>query len=148
MDTGQADIQLFNKTNLALPVEQVHLKQVVQHIEKQESCNFSLVEVVFVDDSGIVEINKKYLDRDYITDIISFRYDESEQNDAIEGTLYCCAPRIYEQAEELNEEVQTEFLRIVIHGLLHLVGYKDSTPSQKKRMTSLENSYLSKLELT
>lgn len=147
MDTSQADIQLFNKTDLTLPVEQTHLKQALQHIQQNESCTFSFVEVVFVDEKTIVEINKEYLDRNYVTDIISFRYDESEQNNAIEGTLYCCAPRIFEQAEELKEEVQTEFLRIVIHGLLHLVGYEDSSSSEKQQMTDLENSYLSGLEL-
>lgn len=147
METGRADIQLFNKTDLSLPVEQSHIKQVLQLIQKHESCSFALLEVVFVDENSIIEINREHLNRDYVTDIISFRYNEPGQNDTIEGTLYCCAPRIFEQAEELKEDYRTEFLRIIIHGLLHLVGYEDSSPSQKEQMTTLENTYLSKMNV-
>lgn len=147
MKTGQVDIQLFNETELSLPVEKHHIEQALQLIQKNESCSFALLEVVFVDENSIVEINKEHLNRNYITDIISFRYDEPGRNDGIEGTLYCCAPRINEQAVELNENYRTEFLRILIHGLLHLVGYEDSTPSQKEHMTRLENTYLSKMKI-
>jgi rRNA maturation RNase YbeY len=94
-----------------------------------------------VDEDEIVRINKEHLDRDYVTDIITFRYDESDA-DAIEGTMFCCAPRIAEQAEEFNESRKREFLRIYIHGLLHLIGYEDKSDQQKKEMTAKEETYL------
>jgi rRNA maturation RNase YbeY len=95
-----------------------------------------------VDEDEIVRINKDHLDRDYVTDIITFRYDEPEDKEQIEGTMFCCAPRITEQAKEFNESPKREFLRIYIHGLLHLIGYEDKSDEQKKLMTGKENTYM------
>ncbi len=97
--------------------------------------------MVYVDEEEINRLNKEHLDRDYVTDIITFRYDDSD-NSAIEGTMFCCAPRIMEQADELGEPVEREFRRIYIHGLLHLAGYDDESNDQKKLMTAKENAYL------
>jgi len=84
-----------------------------------------------------------------VTDIISFRLDdENDDNNSdqsIEGTLYCCAPRIAEQSAEFDADTKTEFLRVIVHGLLHLTGYDDQTESDKEKMTSLENHYLQSL---
>lgn len=101
-----------------------------------------MLELVYVTEENIIKINREFLDRAYVTDIISFRYDEDKTNAAIEGTLYCCAPRIQEQSEEFAESEEQEFKRIFIHGLLHLIGYEDGSKEQKKKMTSLENKYL------
>ncbi len=136
------DIQLFNDTEKEVPVSLKQIKKAVSLLQKEEKCRFSLLEVVFVGEQKIVSINKKHLDRDYVTDTITFRYDEDTSNNSIEGTLFCCAPRIYEQSEELNEDPEKEFLRIVIHGLLHLAGYEDSSESKKNQMTEREDYYL------
>lgn len=135
-------IQLFNESETDLPVSLQQLEAAVSVLQKKEKCHFSLLEVVFVDEQKIVDINKEHLDRNYVTDIISFRYDEDSSNQSIEGTLFCCAPRIYEQALELNEEPSNEFLRIVIHGLLHLAGYEDPSESKRSEMTEKEDYYL------
>lgn len=142
MSEIQADIQLFNETDLDLPISRQDLDDIARQIQQEEDCTFSLLEIVFVDEPGIIAINKKHLDRDYITDIITFRYDEQQVNREIEGTLYCCAPRIKEQAAQWQEPESKEFFRIVIHGLLHLSGYEDATTSQKKHMTDREDHYL------
>lgn len=135
-------IQVFNETDLDIPVPSGDYEDVAQAISEGENCSFSFVEVVYVDEDEIVRINKEHLDRDYITDIITFRYDDSQDNEEIEGTLYCCAPRIFEQAKEFGEAPQREFQRIFIHGLLHLAGYEDQTQEQKAEMTAKENAYL------
>ncbi len=140
--TNDPDIQLFNETESDIPVSLKRLKETVSLLQQKEECRFSLLEVVFVGEQRIVDINKEHLDRDYVTDIISFRYDEDASNQSIEGTLFCCAPRIYEQSIELNEDPDKEFLRIVIHGLLHLAGYEDSSESKKSEMTKKEDYYL------
>jgi rRNA maturation RNase YbeY len=125
-----------------VPVDLKVLESILQEIENEQDATFSTVELVYVDEHGIVDINKEHLGRDYITDIISFRYDESDDAKAIEGTLYCCAPRISEQSREVGTTEAQEFYRIFIHGLLHLTGYNDQTVEEKAAMTRLENHYL------
>ena len=125
-----------------IPVNEELLESLLQKIAAEQNAEFASVELIFVDEEGIVTINKEYLEREYVTDIISFRYDEREDLKAIEGTLYCCAPRISEQSREFGASESQEFYRIFIHGLLHLTGYNDQTEEDKAAMTRLENHYL------
>ncbi len=145
MPPTQPDIQVFNETGFSLPLSAQELRKAAKIISENEECSFNFIELVYVDESEIIRINKKHLERDYITDIITFRYDDNGNSD-IEGTLFCCAPRITEQAEELGEDAKREFLRIFVHGLLHLNGYDDQTESQKQRMTQREEFYLELLD--
>lgn len=138
-----AGLHLFNETAADLPLNQQTVDSIADAIQQEENCSFKLVEIVFVDETEIVRINKEHLERDYITDIISFRYDDNPENTAIEGTLFCCAPRITEQAKQHNEPAEKEFRRIVIHGMLHLTGYGDQSPSEKTEMRQKEDLFLS-----
>jgi rRNA maturation RNase YbeY len=136
------DIQIFNQTSHHIPFEQSFCQGIANQLADKEECSFNFVEVVFVDEDKIVEINKKHLNRDYVTDIITFRYDDSQDCQMVEGTMFCCAQRIIEQAREFNEFTEREFQRIFIHGLLHLVGYDDLSAEEKKQMTEKEDFYL------
>lgn len=144
-------LSVNNPSEYDLPVRQENLEELLHLVEMGENVMFQLVELVYVDEEGIVEINQKYLERDYVTDIISFNYhDGDEPSDStekgIEGTLYCCAPRITEQSTELESDSEQEFYRIFIHGLLHLAGYNDTSSEEKETMTRLENHYLEQLK--
>jgi len=142
-ESDSAPLQIFNISDFNIPVSENRLLELVEQIQQNESITFKMIEVVYVDESEIASINKKHLDHDYITDIITFRYDNEQNQDAIEGTLYCCSSRIAEQAAEYATDLEQEFYRIFIHGLLHLAGYKDKSGAEKKKMTTLENYYLS-----
>ena len=144
-ESNESVLSVHNPSQFYLPVENTVLENLLQIIEKEEDVIFSHVELVYVDEEGIVEINKEYLDRDYVTDIISFNYEDDPEK-GIEGTLYCCAPRIAEQSGEVESDTEQEFYRIFIHGLLHLAGYDDSSPKEKNTMTRLENHYLEQLK--
>lgn len=149
MNTELPILQIFNESDQVVPLSQSQAESILSYISEHEDASFELIELVYVNEEEIVQINQEYLDRDYVTDIISFRYDDGEQNDSkknIEGTLFCCAPRISEQAAEFDEPTDREFKRIFIHGLLHLVGYEDDSASEKEKMTSLENKYLALVE--
>lgn len=141
MAESDPDIQIFNQTDFPVPLEDSFALKVAKIISQKEECSFSFVEVVYVDEDEIVGINKEHLERNYVTDIITFRYDESDGSE-IEGTIFCCAPRIAEQAEEFDEPREREFLRIYIHGLLHLIGYNDQSNQEKQQMTAKEDTYL------
>lgn len=134
-------VELYNTGDFDLPISENDLNKIASLFSENENTNIELIEVVYVDEEKIVEINQEYLDRNYVTDIISFSYHG--ENESLEGTLYCCAPRIQEQAVELAEESKNEFARIFIHGLLHLAGYDDQSELEKLEMTDLENKYLS-----
>lgn len=144
---SEPTLQIFNESLVKIPLDQSSAQSLLSLIEEHEQVSFRFVELVYVDEDEIVRINKDHLDRDYVTDIISFRYDEDpESENDIEGTLYCCAPRILEQAEEFEEPADKEFKRILIHGLLHLIGYDDQTNGEKNTMTALEDKYLDLFE--
>lgn len=142
-------IEIFNESGEEITLLPEQAEHILKIISEKEQASFAFVEVVYVDESEIVRINKEHLDRDYITDIISFRYDEEQEQNTrsdIEGTLFCCAPRIREQAAEFDEPQEREFQRILIHGLLHLIGYEDSSTQEKDKMTQLENTYLTLIQ--
>lgn len=142
MADSQPDIQVFNQTDYSIPLQKPLYKEIAASVSQKEQCVFAFVEVVYVNEEEIVRINKEHLDRDYVTDIITFRYDEPDENREIEGTMFCCVPRIFEQAEEFNQSPEKEFLRIYIHGLLHLAGYDDQSEEEKEKMTDKEDAYL------
>ena len=135
-------IQIFNTSGIEIPINISDAFLILQHIQIHQQCEYQLVELVFVDEDEITRINNKYLNHNYVTDIITFRLDDELDNSAIEGTMYCCAQRIIEQASEFNQPAKEEFLRVMIHGLIHLLGYNDQTATEKKEMTFLEDHFL------
>lgn len=149
MNTEHPILDIFNESQQDVPLKRSEAESILSSISKHENSTFKMVELVYVNEQEIVRLNKKHLDRDYITDIITFRYDDNETEDqksGIEGTLFCCAPRITEQATQFDEPEEREFKRIFIHGLLHLIGYEDDTDSRKEEMTGLEDKYLTLAE--
>ncbi len=142
--TPENKLIINNESGESVPVEEQELLKLIEITEKSEGIRFKEIELVYVDEDEIVRINHEFLDRDYITDIITFRYDE-DNDSAIEGTLYCCAPRIAEQSAEFDDSLKTEFLRVFVHGLIHLAGHNDQTPKEKQQMTELEDQFLEAL---
>ena len=143
--TPTPQLSFHNESGKEIPISVEDLRAFVQHLEREESCSFQMIEVVMVDEDEIVRLNREHLDRDYVTDIITFRYDEDYSNNSIEGTLFICAQRVYEQCKEFDETADNEFRRVLVHGLLHLCGYEDESDEQQKRMTDKEDYYLAKI---
>ena len=96
------------------------------------------VNVIVLDNDGIQKINKQYLGHDYPTDVISFIIDEKP----FEAEVYISVEMAKHNAEDLNTNWREEMLRYAIHGVLHTIGYNDSTDEEKKKMNYLENKYL------
>jgi probable rRNA maturation factor len=103
---------------------------------------FNLVELnyVFVSDEALLEINRKYLNHDTYTDIITF--DNSENNNQIEGDIFISVERIKENSVIFNNNFETELLRVMAHGVLHLCGYGDKKEKEVKIMREKENFYI------
>lgn len=77
MPSQNREIQLFNESNETIPLDRSQMLDITEQVEQGEQCSFSMLEVVYVDENEIIRINSEHLDRDYITDIITFRYDEN-----------------------------------------------------------------------
>lgn len=97
------------------------------------------ISIILVDDAEILNINNKYLKHNYYTDIITFDYTKDR---TISGDLYISIERVCENAKQYNTKVNDELNRVIIHGLLHLCGYKDKTKKQASLIRKKENYYL------
>jgi rRNA maturation RNase YbeY len=97
------------------------------------------ISIILVDDAEILNINNKYLKHNHYTDIITFDYTKDR---TISGDLYISIERVCENAEQYNTKVNDELNRVIIHGLLHLCGYKDKTKKQASLIRKKENYYL------
>ncbi len=108
----------------------------------QEKMKTGDLSFVFCSDDYLLEINRQYLDHDYFTDIITFDYVE---NELVSGDILISVDRVQENASDFGVSFEQELNRIMIHGVLHLCGYKDKEPTDKDIMTQKEDYYLSKL---
>ncbi len=97
---------------------------------------------IFCSDAYLLQINRQYLDHDTYTDIITF--DNSEEEGRIIGDIFISIERIRENSAKFNVSETDELHRVIIHGVLHLLGYKDKTAVSKEKMTQKEDEYLSK----
>ncbi|WP_109833059.1 rRNA maturation RNase YbeY [Reichenbachiella versicolor] len=128
----------INQPNLNLEQTSAWIKSTIQN----EGYSLIHLNYIFCSDEYLHKINVEYLDHDYYTDIITF--DNSEQSGKIEGDLFISLERITDNATSLNITYLTELNRVIIHGLLHLLGYNDKTENEQSEMTEKENFYLSK----
>ena len=95
---------------------------------------------IFCDDEYLYQMNVEYLKHDTYTDIITF--DQSENEDEIEGDIFISIPRVYENAKEFSLKFEDELLRVLSHGALHLCGYYDETDEDEKLMREKEDTYI------
>ena len=117
------------------------LRLLLKKVCKYEKVNLGYINCVFCSDKHLLEINKKHLKHNFLTDIITF--DFSEEKNHIEGDLYISVDRVKDNAKKYKDTFLEESTRVILHGLLHLIGYKDKTEKEKKRMRVLENKYVS-----
>ena len=95
---------------------------------------------IFLNDEALLKINKEYLNHDTYTDIITF--DNSEEKKSIEGDIFISVDRIRENAFMFHVSFETEMIRVMAHGLLHLCGYLDKKKKDIKNMREKENYYM------
>jgi rRNA maturation RNase YbeY len=99
-----------------------------------------LINYIFTSDNNLLNINKDFLNHNTYTDIITF--DLSSKANQIEADVFISIDRVKDNAKNLHVSVTDELHRVMIHGVLHLLGYNDKSESQKKQMRKLENHYL------
>ena len=97
------------------------------------------INVIFCSDNYILDVNMKYLQHDYFTDIITFDYCEGK---VLSGDLFISVDSVRENSIEFGTDFEEELHRVIVHGVLHLIGYDDHTEENKKLMRQKENYYL------
>jgi probable rRNA maturation factor len=97
--------------------------------------------IVFCSDAYLLKLNRKYLKHNTLTDILTFPL--IEDNSQISGDIFISISRVRENARKFRQKIDKEVLRVIIHGVLHLLGYTDSSAEDKARMKIKEDYYLS-----
>ncbi len=108
-----------------------------------EGFDIGEVNIIFCSDVYLLNVNRSFLGHDYFTDIITF--DNSDEAGTILSDIYISLDRVSENTKTFNTTFKKELARVIIHGVLHLVGYNDKTDEEKVTMKDKENSYLSLL---
>lgn len=122
--------------------DKLKVKQWIKDTIAAEGYKLDELTYVFCSDAYLLQINQQYLNHDTYTDIITF--DNSSVDKVITGDIFISIDRIRENAAKFNQSVTDELHRVIIHGALHLLGYKDKTATDSKNMTQMEDKYLDK----
>jgi len=130
---------IFTDTSITL-TNRGKLKQFIEKIFKHKGRKLTSLAIIFCTDEYLLDINRRFLQHDYYTDIITFNLSGNVK--IIEGEIYISVERIKENALSNRVSRKEELHRVIFHGVLHLCGYKDKKPEEKAKMTIAENRHL------
>ena len=116
-------------------------KEIISSVLKGEGKSEANILVIFTIDQILIDLKKKFFNKDHLTDVIAFRMNAYEEV-KVEGEIYISIPRVKKNAEEYGQSFSKELARIIIHGILHLLNYDDATSNEKIKMTEKEDYYL------
>lgn len=116
-------------------------KNWIQKVVKKEKHKISSLSYIFCSDEFLNNLNRQYLNHDTLTDIITFNY--STEPASLDGEIYISIPRVKENSKLFNVDFDEELHRVIIHGVLHLLGYGDKKPTEKAQMRKKEEACLS-----
>lgn len=123
-----------------------YLKKIINNTLKHEKVKNALFSIVFVDEDTIRDLNRKYRDIDKVTDVLSFAFEDNQKIEYNKirflGEIYICIPRMKNQAIEYGHNEERELGFLVVHGLLHLLGYDHMTKEDEKVMFGLQELIL------
>ncbi len=131
----QIDFRLKNKKKLSDWIQKVVLANKKYPVS---------ISYIFCDDRYLSELNSKYLKHKTLTDIITFNYNSSYQ---VSGDIFISIQRVRENSLKYKTSFENELHRVMVHGVLHLLGFNDKSPIQKKKMVKMENECLGFLSI-
>ena len=133
-------IQFFFEDIDKIEIE-ANLSNRLENIILSEGKKPGEINYIFCNDEYLLQVNREYLKHDYYTDVITFDYVKGK---TISGDIFVSLPRIFDNAQTLSKDFESEFFRVLAHGVLHLCGYKDKTDEEIAEMRSKEDYYLNK----
>jgi rRNA maturation RNase YbeY len=126
----------FNSETSFTLKNQKKLVKWISDVISSEGFQVGEINYIFCNDSYLNKINQEFLNHDTFTDIISFDYTLGKE---IGGDIFISIERVLENAEKFNEVYENELYRVMIHGILHFMGYKDQTKKEKTLMRTKED---------
>lgn len=130
----------FHKERINFDVrEKQKIRKWIKKVVESEGKELGELNIILTRDKELLEINKTYLSRKYLSDVITFDYNQEKK---ISGDIYLSVERIRENALKFNERVDREILRVIIHGILHLMGYRDKKVEEQTKMRQKEDECL------
>jgi len=135
---------LFIYTEKGIKINKRSLHKIVVLLCNELEINVSVLEINFVSSETILGINKKYLNHNYNTDIITFDYSNERNN--LDGEIFISIDDALENSKKYHVTLNNEILRLVIHGILHMAGYDDVTLAKRKKMKKVEDVLVQKLQ--
>ena len=130
----------FQKEDREIPdIEKDKIVEAISLVCKEDGKSVGDINYIYCSDEFLLDMNKKYLDHDFYTDIITFNYNEGE---IISGDIFMSKDRIEENAEKFGENSKKEFIRICAHGILHLLGNEDGNEEEKELMRKKEEEFI------
>ena len=126
---------LYGEPNLSF------LNEVTTSVLNSQKITKAEITFIFASDALLAELKSKYFNKDHYTDVIAFRLNEYNEK-LVEGEIYISFPRAKENAKIFEQPYEKEITRLIVHGCLHLIGFKDKTRVEKKIMTRLEDDIL------
>ena len=118
----------------------------IKSVVKKEKCTLISLNYIFCSDEYLKQINTEYLGHKTYTDIVTFNFNPSKGK--IEGEIYISVDRVRDNSKTFKSDFQTEMHRVIIHGVLHLIGFNDKNKREKTLMREKEDTYLSLLNLS
>ncbi|MFA6200771.1 MAG: rRNA maturation RNase YbeY [Bacteroidales bacterium] len=115
------------------------IKSWIKSVVEQRGWKTGEISYIFCSDEYLLNVNQTYLNHDYFTDIITFDYTDATK---VSGDLFISIDRVRDNAQELNLSFEQELHRVIIHGVLHLLGLKDKTKEEAKEMRKAEEECL------
>ena len=128
-----------------LSLNDIDLTNWISKVCVNENYNLGDISLIFCSDEYLLDMNRTHLDHDYYTDIITFDYSD---NQIVSGDLFISIDRVRDNASDFNVSFDHELHRVIIHGVLHLCGYKDKSDDEEKLMRTKENNALSLISFT
>lgn len=113
----------------------------IKWVVNTEGGRISAINIIFCTDAYLLKLNKQYLHHNTLTDIVTFQH--SAPGEPLEGDIFISISRVKQNARTYKADFDHELSRVIIHGVLHLLGYKDKSASQKAKMRQKEDAYLS-----
>jgi rRNA maturation RNase YbeY len=115
-------------------------KRWIQYIAEKEKKRIKDINIIFCSDRYLQEINTQYLKKEELTDVIAFHLNSDKEN--LSGEIYISIERVEENSTEYCTSFDQELKRVIVHGVLHLLGFKDDTRSGKHKMKLREDKYI------
>ena len=133
----------FQTENIEMPaIDQTKVRDWIKKVALSYNKRVGEISYFFCDDEKILEVNRRYLQHDYYTDIITFDYCEGNR---LSGDLFISIDTVHSNAELLGTKYDTELHRVIIHGVLHLCGINDKGPGDREIMEAAEDKALTLL---